>query len=179
MADITDFYYFVVSGIIVMAIPIGLIAWFQAGFFLKWLKARASRGKSVLIKLRGKIRDHFETGQIKGDYLIFGKKEQKQRVLIEKKAIYSAWGVSCVDMDEATNNLATTNYEVMPGFDAEKYENLYIRALFRPTLEEALDKRILILLIIIIVLIVVVGFLVWNVGEQVSSIGGGAVRSII
>ena len=176
---VADFYYFIVSGLLIMGIPIGLIAWFQAGFFTKWLKARAGRGKVILIKQRGKIRDHFLTGVIVGDYLIFGKKDNMKRVLINNNAIYTAWGVPCVDMDEATNNLSTTDYDVAEGFDAEKYENLYIRSLYRPSLEDKTDKLLLILLIVVIMLVVVVGFLVWNVSQQVAAIGGGTINSII
>lgn len=174
-----DFYYFVISGFIVMALPIALIAWFQAGFFLKWLKARAGRGKFILIKQRGKIRDHFAIGVIKGDYLIYGKKENKSRSLVDKASIYTAWGVPCVDMDEATNNVARVDYSVLPGFDAEKYESLYTRALYRPSLDQPVDRTLLVLLIVILVAVVVVGFLVWNVSQQIGALGGGAVNSII
>ena len=177
--NISDFYYFVISGIIIMAIPIAVVAWFQAGFFLKWLKARAGRGKYILIKQRGKIRDHFETGVIHDDFLIYGKKHRRKRVVLDKKSIYTCWGVPVVDMDDSTYNIATVDYDVLPGHDPEKSENLYIRALFRPAIEQGVNKILLILLIVIIIGLAVLGFLIYGVSNQVASIGGGAVTSII
>lgn len=174
-----DFYYFVISGFIVLLIPIALVAWFQAGFFLKWLKARSGRGKFILIKIRGKVRDHFATGIINGDFLIFGKKEEKRRVTLEKSCIYTCWGVQVVDLDESSNNLSNVNYQAVPGNDAEKTESLYVRSLMRPSLEQATDKMLLILLILVLVAVIAVGFLVWNVSQQVAGIGGGAVTSIL
>lgn len=174
-----DFYYFVVSGFVLMLIPLGLIAWFQAGFFFKWLKARASRGKGILIKIRGKTRDHFATGKIIGDYLLWGKKRELKRVLIDRESIYTSWGVQVVDIDEATNNPVTVDYKVVPGFDAERYESLYIRALYRPALESQTDKILLVLLIIVIFLIVAVGFLTWNVSQQVAEFTASTVKTVI
>ena len=180
MAFPADFFYFVISGIILMIIPLLVVAWFQAGFFTKWLKTRASRGKRILIKQRGKVRDHFDTGLIHGDFLIFGKEEHKKRILIGKINIYSCWGVSVVDIDESSNNLATVDYTVSEGFDAEKYESLYTRTLYRPLLDEGgRDMLILVLIIVIIIAVAVVGFLTWTVGQQVASIGGGTVTSIV
>ena len=180
MAFPADFFYFVISGFVLMLIPIGLISWFQSGFFFPWIRTRASRGKKILIKQRGKVRDHFTTGKIDGDFLIFGKEEHKKRILIDKINIYTCWGVSVVDIDESSNNLATVDYTVSEGFDAEKYESLYTRTLYRPLLDEGgRDMLILVLIIIIIIAVAVVGFLTWTVGQQVASIGGGTVTSIV
>lgn len=147
-----DFFYFLIAGAVLMIVPIFIIAYFQGGFFGKWLKSRTGRGKYVLIKVRSVLRDYFEVGEIKEEYLIFGKGDKTKRLRIEdRKSIYSAFGVSCIDIDEATGAICTVNYDALEGFDAEKMESLLIRALLRPSLEENKDKLILLLVIAAIV----------------------------
>lgn len=174
-----DFYYFLIAGALLMLVPIFIIAYFQSGFFGKWLKARTGRGKFVLIKLRSKLRDHFTYGEIKGEYLIYGKKDNTRRLLIPEGAIYRAWGVACVDLDEASNSVCKVDYKPVEGFDAEKFEGLYIRALYRPSLEESKDKIIFVLVIIAIVVGVIGAFMTWNVSQQVASISNAGVINTV
>jgi len=145
-----DFFYFLIAGAFLMTIPIFVIAYFQAGFFMKWLKAKGGRGKYILIKVRSTLRDYFEAGTIKDGYVIYGKGEQTRRILIGEKSIYRAWGVACVDIDENTGGVCQADYSTITGFDAERFESLLIRALYRPNLEENKDKIILILVVVAI-----------------------------
>lgn len=180
MAAMSDFYYFLIAGGVLMLVPIFVIAYFQAGFFGKWLKARTGRGKYVLIKLRSKLRDYFTYGEIKGEYLIYGKKDNTRRLLIPEGAIYRAWGVACVDLDEATNSVCSVNYKPVEGFDAEKFEGLYIRALYRPSLEENRDKVILVLIIIAIAVGAIGLFMNWNLSNQIAAISNtGVINTVL
>jgi len=179
MAMPKDFVYFVVSGLVIITIPIALIAWFQAGFFLRWMKVRASRGKLTLVKLRGKLRDHWEVGEIKGDFIVYGPKKERRRAVIGDGIVYSCFGVSVVDMNETTSAMSTIDYTAVTGHDAEKFEDLFTRALFRPTLEQEHDKLLLILLIIAIAAIIVVAFLTWNVSQQISALGPASITSVV
>lgn len=174
-----DFYYFVISGFVLMFIPLGLIAWFQAGFFLKWLRVRASRGKLTLVKVRGKLRDFWEYGQIKGEFLIYGKKENKKRVHIEDNIVYRCFGVTVVDTDETTNAVSKTNYSAVTGFDAEKFEDLYTRALFRPTLSTDANRILIILLIVVIAAIAVNILFSYNISNQISGMAKSTINSVL
>ena len=70
MAFWTEVSYFMLAGSLLLFVPVIMIAFFQAGFFGKWLKARSGRGKFVLIKIRGRLRDHFDYGEINGEFLV-------------------------------------------------------------------------------------------------------------
>ena len=182
MATITDFYTFLIAGGLLMLVPIFVIAYFQAGFFIKWLRARAGRGKYLLIKVRGKMRDHFTIGEIKGAFLIYGKKEEKKRTLIPTNAIYRSWGVACVDLDEETNNICSVDYNAVQGFDAEKYENLYIRSLYTPVLTADEVDKILYALVIIGVVVGIIGCIIgYSIIQQVNALGpvAGSVTTVL
>jgi hypothetical protein len=181
MATLNDFFTFLIAGGLLMLVPIFVIAYFQAGFFLKWLRARAGRGRFILIKLRGKMRDHFTIGEIKGEWLIHGKKENTKRCLIDQKSIYRAWGVACVDIDEASNNVCSVDYQAVQGFDAEKYENLYIRTLYRPALEEDKDKILYLLVIVSIIASIIACIMGYSIIQQLNALGpvAGSVTTVV
>ena len=100
-----EFIYFLVAGAVLMIVPVFAIAYFQSGFFGKWLKTRSGRGKYVLIKARSKLRDYFEVGTIDGEFLVFGKKDNVRRILLDNNSIYRAWGIACVDVFGYTNSV--------------------------------------------------------------------------
>lgn len=177
-----DFMYFIIAGAVLMLVPIFIIAYFQSGFFGSWIKTRAGRGKYVLLKIRGKLKDQFSTGEIKGEWLITGKKENTKRILIDDSSgavIYRAWGVACLDIDETTNAVCSVDYKAVEGFSAEKYEGLYVRALYRPSLEENNKEKIIIILIVGAIIVGVIGlFLTWSVSQQLTSLAQGSAGTI-
>lgn len=177
----SDFVYFVISGIVILFVPVLIISYFQAGFFTKWFKTRAGRGKYVLIKVRSKLRDYFDTGIIDGEYLIYGKKEKTKRLLVTDNSIYRSWGVACIDVDEATNEVCSINYLPSSAFDAEKFEGLYIRALYRPSLEENnMEKYILIAVGICIIICAITAFLVFDVHGRVQALANvGTITNVM
>ena len=179
MATITDFYTYLIAGGLLMLVPIFVIAYFQSGFFFNWLRARAGRGKYLLIKIRGKMRDHFTIGEVKGGFLVYGPKENKKRSLLPGACIYRSWGIACIDLDEETNNICTVDYNAVQGFDAEKYESLYIRALYTPVLTTDEKDKILYALVIIGVVVGIVGCIIgYSIIQQLNNIGPVAAGSI-
>ena len=91
----------------------------------------------------------------------------------------SGFGNTVVDVDETMNAASKTDYTAVTGFDAEKFEDLFIRALFKPTLEENKDKLLLILLIIVIAGIVINAFLIFNVSQQLTGMGATSITSVL
>lgn len=180
---VSDIVYFMLAGAVLMLVPIFVIAYFQAGFFGAWMKTRAGRGKYVLIKMRSKLRDHFTTGEIVGEFIVTGKKEKSRRYLLQDKngtSIYRAWGIACVDIDEASGAVCSVNYQAVSGFDAEKFEGLYIRALYRPDLEESKEKLILIAIAACIAIGLVGLFLTWNISQQIAALGAqGIINTVL
>lgn len=178
----TQVGYFMAAGVLLMGFPILVISFFQAGFFGKWFKARSSRGRLVLVKIRGKLRDYFDTGEIQGEFLVWGKKEHTKRLLLPENSVYRSWGLAVVDIDEASNGVCSVSYKPISGFDAEKHEGLYIRALYRPSLDEEMSKfeKIMIILVIVSIIASVAAiFLQFQLSEQIAAIGGGAINNVV
>ena len=163
---ISDFWAFVIAGMVLIVVPIIVIAYFQGGFFWPWLRARSGRGKYVLIKVRSKLRDYFKVGRIEEDMLIFkdATKEEK-RISIDTDNIYRAWGVACCDFDEAKNAVMDHNFEAVSGFDAIKYNYLYVRALMRPTLEDNKTLIIILLLCFVLLMTLIIAYMVYHNGQ--------------
>ena len=175
-----EFWYFVISGGIVMFVPVFVVAYFQGGFFAKWLKVKTSRGKKVLIKLRRRLLDDYEVGVLDGDFIIYGKKENKKRLVIPEDCIYRSFGVNVVDLHDGKQAIAKTDFEAVSGHDGERYESLYIRALYRPSLMENNQKILMILLIVVLCALGISLFFSWNITQQLSAISNvGSVTSLI
>jgi hypothetical protein len=144
---VSDLQAYIISGIILLAVPIFAIAYFQSGFFWHWMRARGSRGKLVLIKVRGKLKDYFRTGSVEENFLLYkDATKEKKRVNIRMTAIYRCWGVPCIDVDEETNAIIDHDFTKVSGFDAIKIEDLYVRALMRPNLDDSKTLIIILLL---------------------------------
>jgi len=175
-----DFWYFMIAGGLILLVPIFVIAYFQAGFFLNWLIVKTSRGKKVLIKVRGKLIDSFKTGVIDGDFLIYGKKEERRRLVLDDEAPYRSFGINVVDIDGSKQAVMKRDYKAVSGHDGERFESLYIRALFRPSLTEDRQKLLIILLIVVLCALGISLFFSWNISQQIAALSNvGTVKPLI
>lgn len=135
----------------VLAMALVILSLLQRGFFWKYIKVKMSFGKYLLVKVRAINRDYFRVGHIEEAFLVYKAFKDKKRLSIESRAIYRCLGIQWVDVDESKNAVMEHDYHYAPGFDAEKYNNLYLRALYRPV---TLDKREALVIILIIVAVV-------------------------
>lgn len=181
-----DFYVFIISGLVIMTIPVLIIAWFQSGFFLSWLNAKRSRGKRILVKLVKPIQDAWTTGYINEGFLVFGKKNAQRRIkLVNDKTgrrgrIYRSWGVYAIDVHDELNACFDYEYKGISGFDAEAFENLLVRALYRPSLEESKEKFILIAIGVLGLLVLISLALLWSVNGQVHALANaGSITGVV
>lgn len=146
-----DFWYFLVSGFLLMLCPVFLIAFWQRGFFGAWYKTKISANKKVLLRIRSRLRDYYSSGFIKDGALTFKDSTKAQRTIIvprNTEVFYRSFGVVCVDVDEERNCLFKLDGSGVTGFDAEKFDDIIQKALQKPS---ALDRKILIVLICVIV----------------------------
>jgi hypothetical protein len=156
MALPPDFKYFVISGLIILFIPVAVIAWFQAGFFWKFIAVKASRGQKILIKVRTVNRDYFRAGKVNDGFLIYkslGKQIKRIKLNEEQDPTYSAFGVRCIDVDDEKNCVFARDGKGVSLHDAEKVDSLLTRCLMRPTLG---DQKIMIIIIIVCVIALLV-----------------------
>ena len=133
----------------------------------------------TLVKVRGKLRDFWDKGEIKGDWLVYGAKKEKKRIKIGDNMVYRCFGVTVVDVDETSNAVSKTDYDAVSGFDAEKFEDLFTRALFRPTLDENKDRILIIMLVVVIAGLAINAFLIWGVSQQLSTIAQASFNSVL
>src|SRR4030042_1490743 len=128
------------------------INFMSSGFLTKWFKVKSSRGKFVLLKIRTIAGDYFSHGIIKDGFLVFKARTGQKRMSIGNQyqtAIYRSMGVSVIDIDDEKNGFVLHDWSKVSGFDAEKFEDLYTRALMKPQL---MDKNTQIILVILVLL---------------------------
>lgn len=172
---IQAFYY-----AIVMVLMTFCIAFLQKGFFWKYVKVRMSFGKLVLVKVRAINRDYYATGTIEEEFLIYQFNKNTKRIKIEdNKAFYRCLAVSCIDVDERKNCVITVDYSSTNGFDAIKYNDLYLRALYKPSIIDKKEKIMQILLIGIGLGVLIIAFLTWQNYATLSAIAkSGAIGKV-
>jgi hypothetical protein len=173
----------ILNNLVVMLVGIIVIMLVQKGFFMPYLRVRMSFGKFVLIKIRAINRDYFKKGEIIEGFLVWKTKTGARRVAVkDKNAFYRALACSWIDVDDEKNSICYPDYSVVSGFDAEKYDNLYKRTLYRPSVEDAKTKIIIILVIIAILFSGISGYLSYvgyqntqQIFGQLASMQAGAV----
>lgn len=166
-----DLFIFTLSYLVVLIMAIGVIGFFQGGMFLPWLRARTSREQKVLVKIRGQVKDRFSAGRITDGFLVFKDGKEKKRVAVLKGCAYKAIGVWNVDIDDEKNAVCMPDYTTAPGYDAVKHENLHVRALTAPQLEDRMMKILIALVVITLAVAALTAFLVYQVSAQVEALG--------
>jgi len=155
----------------VVVIAFGLINFLSAGFLITFIRVRASRGKLILVKVRGMTDHYFRAGKISEKTLTYkarGQKEKKRIPLPVGIIFYRSLMVYCLDIDEDTNTIITPDGAEIDTYDAEKYEQLIIRALYTPALMDQNEKIILLMLGICILGLIIVFFFVKTVDGNVT-----------
>lgn len=152
------------------------VALIQRGFFLKYLKVRASMGRLVLVKVRSRLRDYFECGWVDGPFLIWKHGKATNHLFLQTGKIvpesevaavragapavrdrdyfYRAIGVSWIDVDEEKGAAAKTDYSAVTGHDMEAEDNMLKRALTRPAQLSKIEKIIMFCLIIMALVLI-------------------------
>lgn len=169
-----DLIVITVSYLVVFLMAAGFIGFFQGGMFIPWLKVKTSRERKVLVKIRGQIKDRFSVGNIVEGFLVYPDGKSKKRLNAPPGITYKAIGVQCVDVDDEHNAICKPDYSVVSGYDAVKNENLHVRALTAPQIDDKTLKIILVCIIIALGLCALTAFLVYNVSVQVENLGRAA-----
>ena len=172
MADIyTDALMIIGSYVGVILLTFFSFQFFSAGFISKWFRVKTSRGKLVLVKVKGIMQDYYRAGRIEQSFLFFkDNHKEARRIKLPRDCLYRSIGVHIVDVDDEKNAVNKLNYEAVSGFDAQKYEELYVRALYKPNVFDNKQKIVLYILIAVLLGVVIIGFLVFNQGEQITEL---------
>lgn len=149
---------------LVMVITIAILSMMMRGFFWKYIKVRTSFGKYVMVKIRTKLRDYFVVGKMEEGFLIYKHKKEEYRLAINFKEnqFYKCVGVMWVDIDEDKSAIALTDFSAVGSHDPRKWNEVLLRALFRPSISDNKQKIILIILIVLGIGILVIGYLEYH-----------------
>ena len=179
---LTQAVYYLVA----MSLGLFVISFLQRGFFVPYMRVKLSFGALVLVKIREINRDLFRVGKVEEGFLIYKIKKDTKRIALpsDKPIFYRVVGTSWIDVDGESNLITTVDGTNVSGFDAVKYNNLFLRALYRPPLNDTKDKIILGLLIVIGIAIVIVIFALFLINKRfdllevsVSNINRGLVTA--
>lgn len=159
----SNFWYFVISGFFLLLLPVVFIgSWWLKGFFWKYTSVKASQGKYLLVKIRSKLRDYYSKGFVIDGTLRFNDSKGNNRTVVlpnDRPFIYRVFGVYCVDVDEEKNCIYALDGSGVAGFDAEKFDDVIVKALAK---EPLLDTKIIILIVLVCVVLLllfaVIGF---------------------
>lgn len=141
---------------IVVLLAVGVLSFVLRGFFWKFVKVRMSFGKYVLVKVKAINRDYFRVGRIHDTFLVYKAYKHDKRLAIQEdsQVFYRSLGCTWVDVDEQKNAILNANYSGVEGFDAEKYNDLYLRALYKPQIADTKEKIIIGAIIILGIMII-------------------------
>ena len=158
-----DIIYFVLAGAIFIGLITFLFNFMSNGFFLAWFKAKASRGKKILIIVKTKLNFYPAFGKVQGDSFVFydhetkrdaGNKIAKRLKIPAKSPFFRLFNVWVCVIDEASGSFTDIRGEPnVAGFDPIFQESLLMRALVRPTFEQ---KKTLFFIIIILGIVILI-----------------------
>ena len=142
-----------ISYVTVLVLALAIIGWLQKGFFWKFFAVKKSFGALVMVKIREANRDRFAVGKIVEKTIVFKVDKKERRIVIPDSgnSFYRAIGITWVDVDGDTSGVCKVDYSAVTGFDAEKYNNLYLRALYKPKTADTMERVIIALLLLVAV----------------------------
>ena len=167
-------------GILIVAYSI--LAWMMSGLLAPYLKVKTSRGRLILVKVKTITQDYYKPGKIDKGFLIYKDRQKDERrigIPLDKVVIYRSMGVNVIDVDDEKNAINCIDYTAVSGFDAVKYNDLYLRALYKPSLFDKKEKYMMAILVIILIGVVVIGLLVFNLSDQVNQLGQVTAPAIV
>lgn len=156
-----EFVLFFISYAAILVGGFVLVNWLSNGFLLVLMRVKATRGRKVLIIVKSKLQNYFVIGKVVEGFLIFRDnacklegRESFKRITVPNGAVFRMFMVNCVWFDEERNCILRPDLKGVTGFDAIKWNNILIRALKKPKIE---DNKILMIIILIVVILVFFG----------------------
>lgn len=171
---IPDFLIIVGSYVAVFLLATLVFNFLMAGFLKTYMIVKGSRGAKILVQVVTVSRNYYKTGYVEDGFLVYKsytKHEKRLTIPQEVNVFYRSLNVTCVSVDEEKNTLILPNGKNIVGFDAEKYNNLYLRTLYRPSILNPQQQLMFILAIINTLLAVVtLGVIMFLISKKVDLI---------
>jgi hypothetical protein len=174
MALPTEFLIIVGSYLGVFLLAMFLFNFLMAGFLRTYLAVKASRGAKVLVQVVTVARNYYRTGKVEDGFLVykdFNKHEKRLSIPRNVNVFYRTLNITAINVDEEKNTIILPHGEQVTGYDAEKMNSLYLRALYRPEIMSPQEQLTFILTIITALLtLVTVITLNFVIGKKINAI---------
>lgn len=144
-----DFIYQIVSYLAIFILLFVVIEFYTKGFIVKYIRVKASRGKKVLVRVIGQVTDYLEVGDLAEGTIKFKDRSvtgKGRKVLaVPDGAIKPLLGVNWVAVNEKLNAVLNPDFKGVTGYDAERINNLLLRALYSPPLTDPKQMVLIVL----------------------------------
>ena len=144
-------------GVVVLAFFV--INFLMAGFLKTFMQVKGSRGKKILTNVYAVNRNYAKAGFVDNGFYVYtddNKHEKRLCIPNNLNIFYRFLNITWVNVDEETNNFISPDGSAINGFDAEKYNNLYKRTLYRPALDDTREQIKFILAIVTALLLIII-----------------------
>jgi hypothetical protein len=135
-----EFLIFMISYLGVILIMLFVVNIITKGFLFRFLVAKFGKrkGKVILTIMTGNAQDDYDKiGTIKEGWLTYKDRDKKtRRIAVPEGAVSKMSGALWLTIDEIRNIVLTRDKKGVTGFDANKFEDLYLRALNRSKLND-------------------------------------------
>lgn len=168
--NMTDFYWTVGSLLTMFILGLLVMLFFFRGLAGSFFKVKASRGRKLLVRIHDALGTRYKAGWVEENFLVYKDRKDQKRINIEAEAVYTHLGVKAVDVDAVKNCIINYHKEInnkaVTGFDADKFNSLYIRALYKPQILDNRQIIMIIMLIGILLILIVMGFVLYQVMKK-------------
>lgn len=156
----------------VIILAIAFINWITNGFIIPAMRVKLSRGRLTLGFINSMNGNYYRAGKISNGFFIYKDNEkEKHRVSVDgAECVGHIAGTKAVYVDEVSNICLKPDFTSGKGFDAVKYENLYVRALMSPDVQDKLMKVLVIGIILAAACSAVGLILIYRQGMQITTI---------
>jgi hypothetical protein len=146
--------------------------WISNGFIFPSMLVKLSRGRKTLVFVSSMNGGYYRAGKLVGGFLLYkdSEKEEHRVPVSGAECVGHIGNTKAIIVDEDTDTIIKPDYKADKGFDGVKFQNLYIRALMSPTLQDKTIKLIATAVVVAAIASVVSLYLIYRQGIKLSEI---------
>lgn len=144
-----------------------VINFLQAGFLKTFMQVKGSRGRKIMTNIFAVNRNYCKSGIVDNGFYIYidgNGHEKRMKIPSKFNVFYRFLNITWVNVDEEKNVFIMPDGHEINGFDAEKYNNLYLRTLYRPAVMDQKQQIMFYLTIVgavgTVIILLILGFVV-------------------
>lgn len=146
-----------------------VVNFLMAGFLRTFMVVKGSRGKKIMTNVYALNRNYSVAGYVDNGWFVYtdaNKHEKRLKIPKSISVFYRFLNVTWVNVDEEKNTFITPDGKEINGFDAEKYNNLYLRTLYRPSLLDPKTQLMFILSIVTAIGVIIILIVLFTVIKE-------------